>query len=96
MNVTIQPSKTGSTAIHLYFQKDFSFTIRSLTFSLCNLINNIYLEGTVSQILYLSPSFRFMTKTGNFLSFSVTEFSRFYKIKTKNSETRFPSNDPKL
>ena len=31
---------------------------------LCMYLNNIPLEGTVSQIFYLSPSFYFMTKNG--------------------------------
>ena len=37
----------------------------------------------MSQIFDLGPSFYFMSKTENFLSFFSTKFSRFHKIKTK-------------
>ena len=50
---------------HFYFlNQDFLFTNRISTSRLCNLINNVYLEGTVSQIFDLGPSFYFMSKNG--------------------------------
>ena len=33
-------------------------------FKLCDLVDNIHLEGTVSQNFYLGPSFYFMLKNG--------------------------------
>ena len=44
-----------------FLNQDFLFTIRSPTVSLCNRINNIYMEGILSQISY-GRSFYFMTK----------------------------------
>ena len=55
----------------------------SATLYFCILIDNIHLEGTVSQIFNLGPSFYFMSKKGNFLSFFATKSSRFHKIKTR-------------
>ena len=47
-----------------FFNQDFLFTIRFPTFLICNLIDNSYLEGTLSQISDLGPSFYFMSKNG--------------------------------
>ena len=38
------------------------------------IVNNIYMEGTVSQIVILGSSFYFVTKKGNFLTFFSTIF----------------------
>ena len=47
-------------------------------------INNIQMEGMVSQIFfYLGLSFNFILKTGNFSSFFENKFSKFHKTKTK-------------
>ena len=45
------------------------------------LVNNIYMEGTVSQILIVGPSFYFMTKKGNFLTLFSTIFSTLHCTK---------------
>ena len=69
---------------HFYFfNPDLKLTIVFTTLQLCSLIENVHLEGTVSQIFNLGPSFCFMSKTGNFLLFFATKFSRLNKIKTK-------------
>ena len=39
----------------------------SSTLKLIDHVDNILLEGTVSQILDLGPTFYFMSKNGNFL-----------------------------
>ena len=58
---------------HFYFlNQDFFLTIISITFLFGDLVDNIYLEGIVSQNFDLGPSFYFMTKTGNSLLFFVT------------------------
>ena len=50
---------------HFYFLNQvFYFTIMSLSLLLWYLIDNMHLEGTVSQIFYVGPSFNFMTKNG--------------------------------
>ena len=48
----------------LFFNMDISVTIYSidLTCSVCTV--KVPLEGTLSQISYLGPSFYFMTKNG--------------------------------
>ena len=46
--------------------------------------HNTYMEGTVSQIFYLSLGFHFMLKkTGRFGLFFLTLFSTFHKRKTR-------------
>ena len=55
---------------------------------MCDLNFSVYglkvlLEGTVSQIFHLGLSFYFMSKTGNFLTFLKTFFSKFHKMKTR-------------
>ena len=40
-------------------------------------------EGMMSQNFDLVPSFHFMAKKGNFLSFFAIQFSTFPKMKTK-------------
>ena len=48
---------------HFYFlAKDFSLNIVNLTLKFCRDHNNINLEGTVSHISYLDPSFCFNWK----------------------------------
>ena len=50
---------------HFYFlNPDFKLTIISTTLQLCSLLDNVYLEGTVSQIFYIGPSFYFLAKKG--------------------------------
>ena len=44
----------------------------SLTLKLNDPVDNIHLEGTVSQIFDVGPTFYFMSKTGNFLPFFAT------------------------
>ena len=46
-------------------------------------LDNVCLEGNVSQFFYLGPSFYFMMKTGNFWLIFETYFSRFHKMKTR-------------
>ena len=51
--------------LKLYFlNQDFFSTIISITLLFGDLVDNIHLEGTVSQNFDLSPSFHFMTKNG--------------------------------
>ena len=51
---------------HFYFlNQDFFLTIISITLLFGDLVDNIHLEGNISQTFDLSPSFRFMTKNGN-------------------------------
>ena len=57
-------------------KQDFVFTIMSSDLKLSELVDNIHLEGTVSQIFYLGPTFYFMSKNGKL-------FIRFHKIKTR-------------
>ena len=66
-----------------FLNQDFLFTIMSPTLYFCNLIDNIHLEGTMSQILIYVLVFILCQKTGNFLSSFATKFSRFHKIKTR-------------
>ena len=40
---------------------------------------NIALEGTMSQIIYLGPSYNLFEKTGNFYCIFSTFFFKFYK-----------------
>ena len=53
--------------------------IIDLEFSMC--ILEVLVEGSMSQIFDLGPSFYFMTKKGNFLSFFSIQISTFHKIK---------------
>ena len=46
-------------------------------------ILKVLLEGSMSQIFDLGPSFHFMTKKGNFLSFFAKQFSTFHKMRTR-------------
>ena len=56
----------------------------SSTFKLYKLMDNIHLEGTVSHFLiYLGPSFYFMSKIGKLFTIFSTQFSIFHKIKTR-------------
>ena len=49
---------------NMYFFNVIFSVIPSYTLLKCSvLVNNIYMEGEVSQILILSPSFYFMTKS---------------------------------
>ena len=48
----------------LYFNQVFILTIISITLVFGDLLDNIHLEGMVSQNFDLSPSFHFMTKNG--------------------------------
>ena len=58
---------------HFYFSnQDISLTIKPPYLKVCNQINNVYLEGTMSQIFYLGPSFYFMSKIGKLLLFFST------------------------
>ena len=52
-----------------------------LRFVVC--ILKVLLEGSVSQIFNVGPSFFLCQKTGNFLSFFAKQFSTFHKIKTR-------------
>ena len=50
---------------HFYFfNQDFFLTIFSITLLFGDLVDNVHLEGIVSQNFDLSPSFHFMTKNG--------------------------------
>ena len=58
---------------YFYFLKrDFSFTIMSSALRLIELVDNIHLEGTMSQIFDLGPTFFLCQKTGNFSQFFAT------------------------
>ena len=67
----------------LFLNMDISVTIYiiNLRFSVC--ILKVVLEGRVSQISYLGPSFYFMAKKGNFLLFYSIQNSSIHKIKTR-------------
>ena len=43
----------------------------------CRHVGNIGVEGTVSQIIFLNPTFNLCQKTGNFLYIFLNIFSRF-------------------
>ena len=63
---------------------DISLTIYIIKLNFFVNILNVLLEGSVSQISYLGPSFSFMIKNGyNFLSLFSIPISTFHKIKTK-------------
>ena len=47
-----------------FFNQDFFLTIISITLLFGDLVDNVHLEGTVSQNFDSSPSFHFMTKNG--------------------------------
>ena len=48
---------------HFYFlNQDFFLTIISITLFFGDLVDNVHLEGTLSQKFDLNPSFHFMTK----------------------------------
>ena len=50
---------------HFYFLiQDYSFTIRNTWVKFYTLVNNINMEGTVSQIFDIGPRFIFMSKNG--------------------------------
>ena len=61
---------------HFYFFiQDFSLTIGLTILKLDKAIDNIHLEGTVSQNFDISPSFIFMSKNGKiFVIFSLLFF----------------------
>ena len=46
----------------LYLNQDFFITIMAITLLFGDLVDNVHLEGTMSQHFDLSPSFHFMTK----------------------------------
>ena len=52
-----------------------------LRFSVC--IIKVLLEGSVSRILYLGPSFHFMAKNGQLVVLFAKQFSTFHKMKTR-------------
>ena len=64
-------SKSKNVFFDKYFFNVIFSIIKAFTdFKLCLLILHTHLEGTVSQILYLGPSFYFMTKIGkHFINF---------------------------
>ena len=62
---------------------DISVTINIAELKFSVWILKVLLEGSLSQIFDLGPSFHFMTKTGNFLSFFAIQFSTFHKMKTR-------------
>ena len=47
-----------------FLKRDFLFTIMSSALKLSELVDNIHLEGTVSQVFDLGPTFYFMSKNG--------------------------------
>ena len=47
-----------------FLNQDFFLTIISITLLFGDLVDNVHLEGTMSQNFDLSPSFPFMTKNG--------------------------------
>ena len=50
---------------HFYFlNRDFPFTFISPPLQVGNLVDNIHLEGTVSQIFHLGLSYHFILKNG--------------------------------
>ena len=50
---------------HFYFlDQDFFLTIISITLVFGDLVENVHLEGRISQNFDLGPSFHFMTKNG--------------------------------
>ena len=60
--------KSKYTEMYLF---DFYFSIVHISsnnvldsLKVCMHVSNIYVEGTVSQIIFLSPTFYFMTKNG--------------------------------
>ena len=52
------------TLIFYFLNQDFFLTIISITLLFGDLVDNVHLEGTISQNFDLSPSFHFMTKNG--------------------------------
>ena len=67
----------------LFLNTDILLDIQDLHFIFCIKDHNIHLEGRVSQNIYYGLSLCFMLKTGNYLSFLITLFTTFDKIKTK-------------
>ena len=61
---------------------DISVTINITELKFSVWILKVRLKGKMSQIFDLGPSFYFMTKKGNFLSFFAIQFSTFHKMKT--------------
>ena len=62
----------------------FPKTLAYIGFKFCLHVLQTYLEGTVSQNLYLGPNFHFMTKIGkHFANFRKKTFSKSNKIETK-------------
>ena len=52
-----------------FSNQDISLPIKPPYLHVCNEINYVYLEGTVSQIFYSGPSFYFMSKIGKLFFF---------------------------
>ena len=48
---------------------DISVTNNSILIEFCPCVDNIYMEGTVSQNFDIGPSFYFMTKNGKLFAF---------------------------
>ena len=50
---------------HFYFlNKDISLNIQAKIMKFQTHVKNIHMEGTVSQIFYIGPSFYFVSKNG--------------------------------
>ena len=65
-----------------FFNMDISVTNNSILIKFCPCVDNIYMEGTVSQNFDIGPSFYFMTKKREtFCIFSKFNFLHFIKQK---------------
>ena len=61
---------------------DISVTKNSILFKFSPCVDNIYMEGTLSQNVDIGPSFYFMTKNGELFAFS-SKFNFLHFIKQK-------------